>query len=269
MRSEGRLEQVLERGIARMLQILLSFQEFRLPAMDINFGRQFGGIGSRKLLILIVASVISLGYITYQRLNKAPTASDIASKALPAMAIELAKASAGFVLIAGDSHAASLRLPCETVNVAVNGLKARDVRRHLSNLPFPVEPAAVVLIAGTNDLRRKHRPLDRIEAWTSEMRQAIGNFRRVVVTAVPPIGAGQIAAFDPDGVQIYSHRLETMCAEIGCIYVDPWKSTRAKPFGKARDGFLVDDVHLADYGPAARELASLLCPQATAAAGKR
>ena len=237
--------------------------------MYINFGPQLGSIASRKSLILIVTSVASIGYIAYQRLNKAPTASDIASKALPAMAVELAKASAGFVLIAGDSHAASLRLPCATVNVAVNGLKARDVRRHLSNLPFPIEPVAVLLIAGTNDLRRKHRPLDGIEMWATEMRQAIGNFRRVVVTAVPPIGASQIAAFDPDGVQIYSHRLETMCSEIGCTYIDPWKSARAKPFGKAKDGFLVDDVHLADYGPAARELAPLLCPQATAAARKR
>lgn len=178
------------------------------------------------------------------------------------MVVELAKASAGFVLIVGDSHAVSLRLPCETVNVAVNGAKARDVRTHLANLSFPVEPAAVLLIAGTNDLRRKHSPLDRIETWVSDMRQAVGHFRNVVVTAIPPIGGGQIASFDPDGVRIYSQRLENMCSEIGCTYVDPWKSARAKLFGKAKDGLLVDDVHLADYGPAARELAPLLCPGA-------
>jgi len=229
--------------------------------MDIDFGQRFGGIASRKLLIFIATSIASIGYIAYQRFHAVPTVSELASKALPAMAVELTKASAGFVLIAGDSHAASLRLPCETVNVAVNGSKARDVRRHLSSLPFPVEPAAVLLIAGTNDLQRKHRPLDRIETWISEMRQAAGNFRRVVVTAIPPIGTEASTVFDPDGVEIYSGRLKNMCSEIGCIYTDPWKDTRAKLFGKAKEGFLADDVHLADYSPAARELAQLLCPE--------
>lgn len=229
--------------------------------MDIKLGPWLYGIASRKLLILLAASVVAIGFVACQQFNEAPSARELASRALPGMAAELAKASAGFVLIAGDSHAVSLQLPCETVNVAVNGLKARDVRDHLSKLPFPVEPAAVLLIAGTNDVQRKHRPLKRIEEWASEMRQAIGNFRSVVVTAIPPIGANQIATFDPDGVDIYSRRLGSMCSEIGCTYVDPWKSARTELFGKARDGLLVDDIHLADYVSVARELARHLCPR--------
>lgn len=175
------------------------------------------------------------------------------------MAAELARASAGFVLIAGDSHAASISLPCETVNLAVNGMKVRDVREQMAKLPIRAEPAAMLLIVGTNNLLRKHHPLDHADAWISEVREIIGRFKKVVVAAVPPIGSNLTSVFDSDGVQLYSHRLENMCSEFGCTYVDPWKVARSERFGEARSGFMDDHIHMTDYRPAARNLAPLLC----------
>ncbi|RYG07449.1 MAG: hypothetical protein EON92_18400, partial [Burkholderiales bacterium] len=234
----------------------------RTIAMNTDAGRDRGILTPRRLALLLVPLLAAAGFVLHQRANATPSAVAIASQARPAMTAELARAPRGFVLVAGDSHAAALRLPCEVVNVAVGGLRADDIEVHLSQLPLPVEPSAVLLIAGTNDLRRKLRPLERIDDWVAEVRQIVSRFRNVVVTAIPPIGSQMTSVFDPDAVHIYSHRLENLCSEIGCRYVDPWKALRSGHFGAAKADVTVDGVHLADYGIPAGTIAAAVCPKA-------
>lgn len=216
---------------------------------------------SCKLAAVAAVSIAVIGTFVYQRANAIPSAKEAAKKALPAMAAELARAPKEFVLLAGDSHAAALRLPCDTVNVAVSGLKVGDVRAHLSELPAPVEPSAVLLVVGTNDVLRKHRPLNRTDEWIAQVRQIIGRFRNVVVTAIPPVGSELVALFDPDAIHVYSHRLENMCAQEGCLYLDPWKATRSRLFGEAKRGAMADSLHLADYNGPGQIIADVLCPK--------
>ena len=221
----------------------------------------FGISFSWKFAAFIAVPLAATGAIVYHRANAIPSAKETARQALPAMAAELARAPKDFVLIAGDSHAAALQLPCETVNVAVGGLKVRDVRAHLSALPTRTEPSALLLVVGTNDVLRKHSPLDGAEEWAAQVRQTIRRFRKVVVAAIPPVGSELIGVFDPEAIRVYSDHLETMCAQDGCLYLDPWKETRSRLFGEAKRGAMADTLHLADYSGPGRILADVVCPK--------
>lgn len=212
-----------------------------------------------RMIALAIAAAASVGGVAHYRSIRSASAKEVAAKARPAMAAELARAREGFVLIAGDSHAAALHLPCDSVNVAVGGLKAHDVRIHLAQLPMPVEPSAVLLVVGTNDVLRKQSPLERTDDWVSAVRQTVGRFRKVVVTAIPPVGEELVAILDPDAILVYSHRLEHLCSGEGCVYADPWKMLRSRLFGQARPGALVDGLHVADHKAAVQELAGVLC----------
>lgn len=216
--------------------------------------------GARGLTAAAIACTTVAGAVMSPRSERIPSAKAIEASQRPAKLAELAAAPPGFVLIAGDSHAAALRLPCDSVNLAVPGLKARDVRDQLAALPPLPAPHAMLLVVGTNDLLRKHRPLARIDAWIADVRRSVARFRKVVLVAVPPIGTPLVATFDPEGIARYSQRLEALCSEIGCSYVDPWLAARSRIFGEARSGALDDHLHMADYGPAGRALAPLLCP---------
>ncbi|MFC5294960.1 SGNH/GDSL hydrolase family protein [Bosea minatitlanensis] len=208
---------------------------------------------------MAMVAAASVGGVAHYRSAKSASAKEVAAKARPAMAAELARAQEGFVLIAGDSHAAALHLPCDSVNVAVGGLKAHEVRAHLAQLPMPVEPSAVLLVVGTNDVLRKQSPLERVDDWVSAVRQVVGRFRKVVVTAIPPVGEELAAIFDPDAILVYSHRLDHLCSGGGCVYADPWNALRSRLFGQARPGALVDGLHVADHTAAVQELADVLC----------
>ncbi|CAM5771610.1 hypothetical protein BMIN10S_03636 [Bosea minatitlanensis] len=214
---------------------------------------------SFKMIALAMVAAASVGGVAHYRSAKSASAKEVAAKARPAMAAELARAQEGFVLIAGDSHAAALHLPCDSVNVAVGGLKAHEVRAHLAQLPMPVEPSAVLLVVGTNDVLRKQSPLERVDDWVSAVRQVVGRFRKVVVTAIPPVGEELAAIFDPDAILVYSHRLDHLCSGGGCVYADPWNALRSRLFGQARPGALVDGLHVADHTAAVQELADVLC----------
>lgn len=227
--------------------------------MDLRFALRRSVLKRRMLIALAATALAAAGLIAYRSTGKAPSAKAIAAAALPAMAAELARAPSGFVLLAGDSHAAALHLPCNSVNVAVKGLKAHDVRSQLSRLPIPTEPSRVLLVVGSNDILRKHEPLRRVDDWATEMQRTIALFRHVVVTAIPPLGGEAIGQFDPEAVRIYSQRLKAMCSSGGCLYVDPWRALRSKLFGEARSSVMADGLHPADYSAPAHELAEILC----------
>lgn len=248
-----------------MSRRLCARPRFRIPAiasslMSIASHSRARARASLKMIALAMAAAASVGGVAHYRSTKSASAKEVAAKARPAMAAALGRARPGFVLIAGDSHAAALHLPCDSVNVAVGGLKARDVRAHLARLPMPVEPSAVLVVVGTNDVLRKQSPLERVDDWVSAVRQVVERFRKVVVvTAIPPVGEELAAIFDPDAIHVYSHRLEHLCSDGGCVYVDPWKTLRSRLFGLARQGALVDGLHVADHTVAVRELAGMLC----------
>ncbi|WP_449375369.1 SGNH/GDSL hydrolase family protein [Bosea thiooxidans] len=170
-----------------------------------------------------------------------------------------------FALVLGDSHAVGLaaHMPCQRVSAAVGGLKAADVAEQVRRLDIRKPPAAVLLAVGTNDMLRKHRPLQSRRDWVSSLQKAVAPFRglgaRVIVLALPPIGRELDRVFEQSAVAPYSEALEEMCRADGCIYADPWTDARSDKFGQGRPEAMSDNLHLDDYRPAMKALEPLAC----------
>lgn len=169
----------------------------------------------------------------------------------------LRTAPAGAVLLAGNSHAeiASAAPPACTalVNAGIGAATARSYADTLDRITEPARLRLGVLVIGTNDILRRDRPLSdasraafrgdagRILAWLQ------ARAGRVVVAAVPPIGAVAARKLEPAAVATMSAELRALCRPPGCGYVDPFVDLRDGASGLARAGTLSDGLHLADY----------------------
>lgn len=182
--------------------------------------------------------------------------SDYVQSRLAAITTALAAAPRDAVLLVGNSHAAlaAMAAPACTawINAGIGGADARGYAALLDRLPAGPPIRVGVLLLGTNELVRRRHPLApkiqtrfradaaRVLAWL-QARAA-----RVVVVAVPPIGATATDLRDPAAVAVYSDLLAGLCRSPACRFVDPFTGLRAGD-GLARDGALPDGVHLADY----------------------
>jgi lysophospholipase L1-like esterase len=177
----------------------------------------------------------------------------------------LAAASEGSVLLAGNSHAALMGTPeiagrPPFINIAAGGLTARGCVARLARLDPPARAAAVVLFLGTNDIKRRYHP-----EWTTTGRRFEANVRRILVTlqewaehvfvaAIPPLGPSATDR-DPAAIATFSDRLARICAEDDYIFFDPFTAIRAPGGCLATSGLFADGIHLADYPALAAEVA--------------
>ncbi|WP_079591709.1 SGNH/GDSL hydrolase family protein [Bosea thiooxidans] len=197
--------------------------------------------------------------------NDPPSARSLAEGDLRRVNQDLRGQTERFALVLGDSHAVGLaaHMPCQRVSAAVGGLKAADVAEQVRRLDIRKPPAAVLLAVGTNDMLRKHRPLQSRRDWVSSLQKAVAPFRglgaRVIVLALPPIGRELDRVFEQSAVAPYSEALEEMCRADGCIYADPWTDARSDKFGQGRPEAMSDNLHLDDYRPAMKALEPLAC----------
>ena len=186
----------------------------------------------------------------------------------PLIQRELDAAEPGFALILGDSHAEFLcghpLGPRPVVNGGVGGIGIGGYAARLAELRAPSQAGVAVMILGSNDLSVRVRPLSpegisRFEAAAlSLMRWLRTHADRVVVLALPPMDPMPGQEREAGAVAEYSARLERLASETGCGFADPFSDLREGRSGFARPGALSDGVHLADYGAAARKVASLL-----------
>jgi lysophospholipase L1-like esterase len=194
-----------------------------------------------------------------------------AEQRLPLINAALDEAKPGFIYLAGDSHAeyagSAYRL-CgrEVVNGGVSGAKAELYRDLAPRLAFAAAPDAIVLTIGTNNLLRKKDPLSaaplaEFESNVARTLETLGKTtKRLIVTAVPPIGAEFGKGFEIPAVAAYSERLRNLCRKSGCLFVDPFAESREQDGSTARPGAMRDGVHMKSYRGVHERLGSLICP---------
>jgi lysophospholipase L1-like esterase len=209
-----------------------------------------------------------------------PNAADEAALRLPSINRQLAEAPRDFILLAGDSHAVRLHDEAlcgrPVVNAGSNGANAKVYARLAGKLKFAAAPEAIVLVVGTNDLPSKNKP-----SREAELRRRAAQARaivdylsrqgsRLVMTAIPPFAASAIDRLDLAALLGLSRELEQICrATPGCLFTDLFAEARSERFGIGRPGGLADELHLADYRPARRQIEALLCPADRALAEQR
>ncbi|MCJ2136916.1 SGNH/GDSL hydrolase family protein [Methylobacterium sp. J-026] len=168
------------------------------------------------------------------------------------------------MLLAGNSHAALIGHPQiagrpPSINIAAGGLTARGCAKRMARLDTPARADAAVLIIGTNDIARRHRPERpatgrRFEADVRRILAILSRWsEHIFVAAVPPLGP-EAADHDADAVATFSDRLEQLCAEGQHVFFDPFAAIRASDGGHVRAGLLSDDIHLDDYAALAAEI---------------
>jgi len=233
--------------------------------------------GKKPALVLAIfaAALIGLGgalgwSLRQPRLNVGL----YAQNRLVAIQAHLDEAAAGYVLLAGDSQA-ELQSPAarlcgaEIVNAGISGAGTALYGELFARLSIPHRPAAVVLTIGTNDLNRKHEPRmpAAAERFEASLGRLVARLRAVsdvvVVTALPPIGAGVADRLDASAVADYSERIRRLCARDGCLTADPYRALRGGDAqgadGLARPDALRDGLHLARYRPVLAALEPVLC----------
>lgn len=182
----------------------------------------------------------------------------------------LAQARPGFILWTGDSHVELAEFPglsCDRdqVNAGISGARVANTLAFVRALHFPEKASVVVLTIGTNDLLRKHGFANTRSAnvLMNEASQLIVTLKKigrtVIVNAPPPVPKVAAWAIDPDQIQSYSNRLKELCAEIGCLFRDPFAELRTSHFGIAIDGASKDGLHLNDYRVPYGQLVPQLC----------
>jgi lysophospholipase L1-like esterase len=218
----------------------------------------------------LLALCCGLAFWAGTRQVKGLSSETYAEQRLPLINAKLDEAEKGFIFIAGDSHAeyfnSSYRL-CgrEIVNGGISGAKANVYLGLIPKLAFRSRPDAVILTIGTNHLTRKRDPLDPVErqAYVQDVSRIVASLRkvtpRVVVTAVPPIGADSVG-FEIPAVAAYSEKLRGLCVRAGCEFVDPYDAFREADRSTARPGTMRDGLHMASYRSVGARLGELLCP---------
>lgn len=206
----------------------------------------FGALGTRR------------GHRRLCRSNAVLAARNVASRLATAQA-ELDEAEAGYVFLAGDSHAELLGHPAwagrTVVNGGIGGRSARHYAEDLPRLAFRRRASVAVLSVGTNDIMCRSKPLTQRAAALFDasvgtiLEQLRAHADRVVVLAVPPIALSGTFPRDPRAVELYSWQILRTATQRDCAYFDPFAPIRTDDFGLARPDALSDEVHLADYGP--------------------
>jgi len=241
----------------------------------ISFASLLGQMTKRQGLVLcaavgLLALCSGLSFWAGTRQVNGLSAETYAEQRLPLINAKLDEAGRGFIFMAGDSHAeyfnSSYRL-CgrEIVNGGISGAKADVYLGLIPKLAFRSRPDAVILTIGTNHLTRKRDPLREGEqtAYVRDVSRIVALLRkvtrRVVLTAVPPIGTDSVG-FEIPAVATYSEKLRELCAKDGCEFVDPFSATRAADRSTARPGAMRDGLHMASYRDVQARLDELLCP---------
>jgi len=230
------------------------------------------------LLVAALACALSVCVVVVSWASVRPrpgiTADIYALQAVPVIDGRLFGAQAGYVFLAGDSHAElvnpTYRL-CgrEIVNGGVSGAGASLYRDLLKTIAFRRPPDFAVLTIGTNDILRMKDPLSARSLETFERNvSAIVNglptrMRLIFVTPLPPVGRELVEKVQIEAVAAYSDRLRDLCERERCTFVDPFRSFREDDGSTARPGAMRDGLHLASYRTAYANLASLICPSGT------
>lgn len=207
----------------------------------------------------------------WRLVHGAPSAGDHARTLIPGINEALARAPAGFVFIAGDSHAALMGgAPLcgrPVVNGGAGGANAKVYAGLARELTFRARPSATVLVIGTNDLLLKNRPsLPANLAWRVNQAETVVNLLaarggRLVMTMVPPVSERVARKFDLVALETLSGELRRLCEEVrDCHFTDLFADARSTALGIARPGALADDLHLAGYETARRGAEALICP---------
>ena len=168
---------------------------------------------------------------------------------------KLDAASSGYIILAGDSHAAyTLRpeFPRPTLNLGIAGATARSYARSLDSLHAPVPGSLSILIIGTNDIRRRsplskpaltyfsrdaERVIDRLRSWTLE----------VLVAALPPRPKSEVHEQGPLASEVYSNALRKICERRGVEFFDPFAPLNSSRFGLAENAVFIDGTHMLEY----------------------
>jgi len=171
------------------------------------------------------------------------------------------------IVLLGDSHSEFIGDPSPlcgrpVINAGVGGVSARGYLNLLDELPMPRRANAGLLSIGVNSARKKLLPRsrgdfrDNASALVAALQQRT---QRLVVTALPPVGAEAARLYDLDALGAYSEELEGICHKAGCRFVDPFADIRSENPVIARPGSTRDGVHLVDYSAPLAKSAALLC----------
>lgn len=171
------------------------------------------------------------------------------------------------VVLFGDSHNAFIGDPSPlcgkpVINAGVGGISARGYLNLLDELKMPRPARAGLLTIGTNSALDKPLPRSR-SAFRDNAAALIAALqlrtRRLVVTAVPPVGREVADRFDLEALKAYSEELDGICRKAGCRFLDPFADIRGENPAIARPGVTHDGVHLVDYRTPLAKSAALLC----------
>jgi len=171
------------------------------------------------------------------------------------------------VVLFGDSHSELIGDPSPlcgrpVVNAGVGGISARGYRNLLGELAMPRRASAGLLTIGSNSALEKPLPRSR-SAFRDNAAALIEALqvrtKRLVVTAVPPVGAEAAHLFDLGALKAYSEELDGICRKAGCRFLDPFADIRGENPAVARPGITRDGVHLVDYRAPLAKSAALLC----------
>ena len=239
---------------------------------------------------IVLASVVALGGLAVLGIPQirkpisrfvsvtGPNAGDHADARLPKINASLSAAKAGFVFLAGDSHA---ELMGETtlcglpvVNGGSHGANAKVYASLLTGLDFKTQPSAAVLLLGTNDIFAKNQPAEprnlaekiaRIDAIAKSLTKLSP---QLVMTPLPPISSQATQILDLTALVALSQEQKWVCEQNpACQFVDPFRDMRDKVFGLARSGATADGLHSSDYGKVRQALEAAICPPSILTSG--
>lgn len=171
------------------------------------------------------------------------------------------------IVLFGDSHSEFIGDPSPlcgkpVINAGVGGVSTRGYLLLLDRLIMPRRASAGLLTIGTNSALAKTLPRSRA-AFRDNASALIAALKlrtdRLVVTALPPVGADVAHLFDLAAVKAYSEELESICRKAGCGFLDPFAASRSDNPAIARPGVMRDGVHLIDYRAPLAKSAALLC----------
>ncbi|MBX9911592.1 MAG: SGNH/GDSL hydrolase family protein [Beijerinckiaceae bacterium] len=171
------------------------------------------------------------------------------------------------VVLFGDSHSEFIGDPSplcgrSVINAGVGGVSARGYLNLLVELRMPRRAKAGLLSIGVNSARKKLLPRSRSDFRdnASDLIAALQQrTQRLVVTALPPVGAEAARLYDLDALKAYSEELDGICRTAGCRFLDPFADIRSENPVIARPGSTRDGVHLVDYRAPLAKSATLLC----------
>lgn len=160
------------------------------------------------------------------------------------------------------------------VNRGIPGQTTAQMLLRFEDDVVALEPATVVILAGTNDLRNLNRPPRSLDATVRQIARNVTAMAdiadarriRVLLCAIPPVDADQARSErDPSTIIAANQWLRRFAAARGYPFVDYYKAMVGAD-GLVRPEYTSDGLHLT---PAAYETLEGLLQQALQAAIKR